>query len=102
MDRASGSGVFARDPDALLDLIELETTEALMKQEENKAVCEACRMYLDAHFKWQDELSQDDLLSSTQMMNYCQNMLDKWQMQALGRLVEEAKKAGKIPFRMED
>ena len=24
MDRASGSGVFARDPDALLDLIELE------------------------------------------------------------------------------
>ena len=25
MDRASGSGVFARDPDALLDLIELET-----------------------------------------------------------------------------
>ena len=49
-------------------------------------------MYLDAHFKWQDELSQDDLLSSTQMMNYCQNMLDKWQMQALGRLVEEAKK----------
>lgn len=36
MDRASGSGVFARDPDALLDLIELEPTEALMKQEENK------------------------------------------------------------------
>lgn len=32
MDRASGSGVFARDPDALIDLIELETTEALMKQ----------------------------------------------------------------------
>ena len=29
MDRASGSGVFARDPDALLDLIELEPTEAL-------------------------------------------------------------------------
>lgn len=92
MDRASGSGVFARDPDALLDLIELETTDALMKQEENKAVCEACRMYLDAHFKWQEELSQDDLLSSTQMLNYCQNRLDKWQMQALGRLVEEAKK----------
>ena len=27
MDRASGSGVFARDPDALIDLIELELTE---------------------------------------------------------------------------
>ena len=35
MDRASGSGVFARDPDALLDLIELEPTEALLKQELN-------------------------------------------------------------------
>ena len=51
MDRASGSGVFVRDPDALLDLIELEPTEALMKQEENKAICKACTDYLDAHFK---------------------------------------------------
>ena len=37
MDRASGSGVFARDPDALLDLIELEMNDDLLKQEENKA-----------------------------------------------------------------
>ena len=28
MDRASGSGVFARDPDAMLDMTELEPTEA--------------------------------------------------------------------------
>ena len=91
MDRASGSGVFARDPDALLDLIELDVTEELMKQEENKAVCDACRQYLDAHFKWQDDLSQDDLCSSTQMLNYCKEQLDKWQMQALERMIEEAK-----------
>lgn len=56
MDRASGSGVFARDPDALLDLIELEPTEALMQQEENKAICNACKMYLDSRFAWQDDL----------------------------------------------
>lgn len=91
MDRASGSGVFARDPDALLDLIELETTGELMKQEENNAVCAACKQYLDAHFKWEDDLSQDDLCSSYQMMNYCGNKLDKWQMQALNRIVEDAK-----------
>lgn len=91
MDRASGSGVFARDPDALLDLIELETTEALMKQEENKAVCAACKVYLDAHYKYQDDLSQDDFLSSTQMLAYCQEHLDKWQMKALGRQIEAAK-----------
>lgn len=91
MDRASGSGVFARDPDALLDLIELETTEALMKQEDNKAVCAACKQYLDAHFKWQDDLSQDDLLSSVQMLAYCKEHLDKWQMKALERQIEATK-----------
>lgn len=95
MDRASGSGVFARDPDALLDLIELETTDALMKQEENKAVCEACRQYLDAHFKWEDDLSQDDLLSNTQMLNYCENKLDEWQWKALQRIVVAAKDKAK-------
>lgn len=91
MDRASGSGVFARDPDALLDLIELETTDELMKQEENRAICEACRQYLDAHFKWQDDLSQDDLCSGYQMLNYCENKLDKWQWEALQRIVSAAK-----------
>lgn len=91
MDRASGSGVFARDPDALIDLIELETTEELMKQQENKAVCDACRQYLDAHYKWEEDLSQDDLCSSFQMLNYCKEKLDKWQMIALERNIESAK-----------
>lgn len=38
MDRASGSGVFARDPDALLDLIQLEYDDKLKSTEEIKAV----------------------------------------------------------------
>ncbi len=91
MDRASGSGVFARDPDALLDLIELETTEALIKQEENKAICRTCKMYLDAHWKWEDDLSQDDLLSSKVMLEYCEKHLDKWQYKAVLREVDKAK-----------
>lgn len=91
MDRASGSGVFARDPDALLDLIELETTEALRKQEENGAVCRACKQYLDAHFKWEEELSQDDLCSSVRMLEYCREHLDRWQMAALERILAEEK-----------
>lgn len=91
MDRASGSGVFARDPDALLDLIELELTDAVLKQEENNAVCKVCKQYLDAHFAWQDDLSQDDLCSSSIMLSYCENKLDKWQWKALQRIVEEAK-----------
>ncbi|MEY8428449.1 AAA family ATPase [Lachnospiraceae bacterium 46-15] len=91
MDRASGSGVFARDPDALLDLIELETTDGLMKQEENKEVCKAVGLWLDAHFAWRDDLSQDDLCSSGKMLDYCREKLDKWQMKAVERKAEEAR-----------
>lgn len=91
MDRASGSGVFARDPDALIDLIELETTEELMKQQENRAICETCKQYLDANTKWEDDLSQDDLCSGFQMMEYCKEKLEKWQMAVLERNIEAAK-----------
>lgn len=91
MDRASGSGVFARDPDAMLDMIELELSEDVLKAEENKAVCAACKQYLDAHFKWEDDLSDDDLCSSYQMLKYCGEKLDKWQWEALQRIVEAAK-----------
>ena len=91
MDRASGSGVFARDPDALLDLIQLETTDALLAQEENKAICSTCKQYLDAHFKCEDDLSQDDLLSSKVMLDYCSSHLDTWQLKRLNQLINDAK-----------
>lgn len=93
MDRASGSGVFARDPDALLDLIELELNDNILKQLENHAVCNICKQYLDAHFKWQEDLSQDDLCSSYQMINYCENTLDKWQFQTLQKQIKDAKES---------
>lgn len=70
MDRASGSGVFARDPDALLDLIELEPTETLLKQQEDRAVCEEIRIWLTGKWAWENDLSDDDLLSRTVMMSY--------------------------------
>lgn len=62
MDRASGSGVFARDPDALLDLIELEVSEDLRKQITGTAVGKLCGEYLDKHGLL-DDVSQDDLCS---------------------------------------
>lgn len=90
MDRASGSGVFARDPDAMLDLIELDVTEALRRQEENKAVCATCKRYLDAHYAWQDELSQDDLCSQVQMQNYCKEYLSPMQMRELQNQISQS------------
>ena len=38
MDRASGSGVFARDPDALLDMVELDLTEDILKQLKKQSI----------------------------------------------------------------
>ena len=91
MDRASGSGVFARDPDALLDLIELDLNDNLLKQEENKAVCEVCRTYLNMHKNLLSGLSQDDMCSSYQILNYCENKLEKGQFEDLMAMVETAK-----------
>lgn len=96
MDRASGSGVFARDPDAMLDLIELDVTEALRKQEENKAVCATCKRYLDAHYAWQDELSQDDLCSQVQMQNYCKEHLSPMQMRELQNQISQSLAAVRV------
>lgn len=65
MDRASGSGVFARDPDALLDLIELEPTEALMKQQGDKAYCR--KLFSCLPEGAQEGISLDDMESKTQI-----------------------------------
>ena len=64
MDRASGSGVFARDPDALIDLLPLES-ESARKVYSNTAECDA----IEAKVKeltydddWKQEVSEDDRL----------------------------------------
>lgn len=78
MDRASGSGVFARDPDALLDLIELEPGESVYKQLKNTAACQFCINYLDKNYPgWQEDVSQDDMLSQREMVDYCKKRISK-------------------------
>ena len=74
MDRASGSGVFARDPDALLDLIELEVSDDLRKQIENNEVCKACGAALEAAVQ-SDEVSQDTLCSQREALDACKRLL---------------------------
>ena len=97
MDRASGSGVFARDPDALLDLIELETTEALLKQEENKAICKVIMDYLSSErnltvsWDWKEELSQDDRLNSRILQEKCRKYLKTVDRFNLDSLIVKAK-----------
>ena len=95
MDRASGSGVFARDPDAMIDMIELDLPAATINQEINKAVCKACRQFLEAHVtdsNWTDELSQDDLLMASKVTEYCRNAIgdSKWKTDIFEKQIAEA------------
>lgn len=94
MDRASGSGVFARDPDALLDLIELEVTDALTTQEINKAVCQVCVDWLDKH-KPDYEPSQDDMCSQSAMKKLCEKYLRPDQYKSMQKDIANAEKAVK-------
>lgn len=78
MDRASGSGVFARDPDALLDMIELHVSEDLAKQQEDAAVCECCTHFLDAHHDldgWREVIPLDDQVMANKMLADTKNLI---------------------------
>lgn len=62
-DRASGSGVFARDPDALIDMIELEIDDKRREQILNRWSCDAISRTMDQRSPgWRERISQDDAL----------------------------------------
>lgn len=75
MDRASGSGVFARDPDALIDLVELEVSEELLTQRLNQTACGIYQRALQERnlAYYQQRVSLDDLLSAAQMRTHFEN-----------------------------
>ena len=62
-DRASGSGVFARDPDACLDLIELKLDGRKREVIADRLACEAVAAYMDkAMPSWRGTVPQDDAI----------------------------------------
>ncbi len=91
MDRASGSGVFARDPDALLDLIELELDENMTVRQENRAVCRACLRALRGR-----EVAAEDRYNSEKLLRMCGEDLGLAEKLELDRAVDEARRAAKI------
>lgn len=75
-DRASGSGVFARDPDALLDMIQLPVKKELLVQQKNETQANICMQWL-RRFRtdWASLASQDDACSAVRMMEICRDTL---------------------------
>lgn len=76
MDRASGSGVFARDPDALLDLIELDIPESIQEEYEVDVVANIVNRYLKQECL--DPVGSDEeLYNISGMLQYARIKLKK-------------------------
>ena len=81
MDRASGSGVFARDPDALLDMLELHVSDELRAQLEARAVGQQAAGFMDANAArlgagWRAEVPEDDLAAGgDKLMAACRSIV---------------------------
>lgn len=104
MDRASGSGVFARDPDALIDLIELPVENGIRDEWKGRRIREACRQALDQHCPgWKEGARSEDLASHVGLSALAAARLPKPQAAVLSvRLSQiEREAAGLAAFRLE-
>lgn len=91
MDRASGSGVFARDPDALIDMVELDLTEDIIKQQKNQTACDLCGDALKQYApETYENASPDDLLSRNAALKLCCDHLQKYAYDTLLRDLQTA------------
>lgn len=74
IDRASGSGVFARDPDALIDLIEIELSDSVKAFRRDKEICAICRNWLQ-RFNKLDEVDEDVLYDANKAQEAARSVL---------------------------
>ena len=93
MDRASGSGVFSRDPDALLDFTELDVNESLYIQQENAEICRVMESWIARFHPINDVCSQDDLCSAQAMLEIARKALPDKTFLLMMSEVNERKKA---------
>lgn len=95
MDRASGSGVFARDVDALIAMTELDITDDMRKSYLNGVVCEAIAKYLDAHgpHDWRDTVAPDDQVVAEPFRSAAKELLGVEGMNALIGELETVERA---------
>lgn len=96
MDRASGSGVFARDPDALIDLVELEIPEQLMKTQVNNTLVkfyeDKIRTLNNQYYK--TKIGMDDHYSYEKMKHHAEKSLSGYllDVRAEAKRLEESVK----------
>lgn len=97
-DRSSGSGVFARDPDAILDMIELHISDDLRKTIVNQTKCDHVIKYMDETFAaWRKDINFQDVSQSYPALSYhAEKMFPGQQLEEIKQIAESAEsKAGK-------
>ena len=96
MDRASGSGVFARDPDALIDMIELELPLPSREELIHRAIREVCLTWIKMCVKdWEERISQDDMCSHVALQATCSSLLSPQTLAVMRKELEEKQDAAK-------
>ena len=90
MDRASGSGVFARDPDAFIDLTELEISDNLIKQQGDKITCETAYNWLE-RFNKDMFCTQDDRVTPSKIIDIARENLQEKSFKLMMKDIDKAK-----------
>lgn len=92
MDRASGSGVFARDPDALLDMSRLYISDDVRKKLENEVVCKVCKKHL-ANAGQLNNVPYEALYDEVKLREYCYKELPNEIALSMEREIEQARQS---------
>lgn len=91
MDRASGSGVFARDTDALLDMTPLELTDACREERSSRLRWAAAERFLARELPdWRDRVPADEQGSVEALLTWAARGLPRARAEALSEAVREA------------
>lgn len=94
MDRAAGSGVFARDPDAIIDLLPLDVKDA-KTQYMQQFECEAIKKAADEQDytnDWRQKVSADTMMVPNRLILALEQMFSKEQMAVVYAAREAVKK----------
>lgn len=91
MDRASGSGVFARDPDALLDVSELYIDDSTLKKLENTEVCKCVYTWLK-DLGMVADITNDIRYNEIKIREFARNKLDEKNYLKLEAYIDEVRK----------
>ncbi|MDU5892831.1 MAG: AAA family ATPase [Atopobium minutum] len=96
MDRASGSGVFARDPDALIDMSQLNVTDDVLQARQSEVDWLQIQAWMNMYVPgWKQTLTPDEQAGPVAVCAWAQQHLTPQYYQSLLSIGEVTKQAAK-------